>query len=452
MRDTVRNRYAQPWRPLSPDDYTPLIHTGPGPAYDALQRGRACGAAVDLGTSQIRISTWDRRTGERLAGICGMNPQAVFGTDILMRLTAACRSEERAREISRMAGNAIGDALRLLASRGSAGTGDIGQIMIVGNTAMLSLLSLKNYSLLLQPEYWSREIDCRPEDTRQWHTDWGLANDAAIDIIQPLGGFVGSDLLAGVLATNLTCPAGDAAEGALFIDFGSNSEIALWDGAKLWVTSAAGGPAFEGRGITCGMPAGPGAIYRITPGHSPHDFAFDVIGGEELQGLCGSGLVDGIACLLKLGILKKNGNFSPGIGKDGFSLFRGREDIVLKKKDVDSMQRAKAAIGAGVFCLLENAGMRLRDLRRVCIAGAFGKHLNIANACSIGLIPDVSPAKIELYGNAALAGCELLLIAGEGAETLAPLRSSAHMINLSGDSLFEDKFIQNLYLQPMQTA
>ncbi len=437
------------WRPLSDDDYTPLIR--PHPADARIRNGRFLGAAIDLGTSQIRISLWDRETGDRLAGICGPNPQSVFGTDVLRRLTAAARSEKRALEISSLAGEAVGGALRHLSSRGFGALRDIGLIVIVGNTAMLSLLFRKNYSLLLQPEYWTRDIDCRPDSIEQWKTNWGLAPDTVIDVVQPLGGFVGSDLLAGVLAVRLTGRQADGPPGALFLDFGSNSEIALWDGSVMWVTSAAGGPAFEGQGISCGVQAGPGAVCRISPGSSDRDFELDVIGGGAPRGFCGSGVVDGIACLLRLGVLKINGNFSQGVGKEGIPFLPGRQDLVLKKRDVDAMQRAKAAIGAAISCLAGKAGMRRSDLYRVCIAGAFGRYLSIANARSIGLIPDIPPAAIELCGNTALAGCELLLFSGDRAEALASLRSRTRLINLAGVPEFEDSFVENLFLQPMQT-
>ena len=139
--------------------------------------------------------------------------------------------------------------------------------------------------------------------------------------------------------------------GSLLIDFGTNSEIALWDGRSLWVTSAAGGPAFEGCGIGCGTPAEPGAICRVTRPRSdrPAALEFQTIDDEKPRGLCGSGLVDLIACLLESGKLTRIGRFSAEVPRGGIVLLNGdRQPLVLTKRDVDIFQRAKAAIFAGV--------------------------------------------------------------------------------------------------------
>ncbi|MGD9213877.1 MAG: ASKHA domain-containing protein [Desulfobacteraceae bacterium] len=446
VRITIENP-APPlnWRPLCGDEYTPLVCTRTiGPA--TLPEGAAYGAAVDLGTTQIRLTLWDMEKGRRLSGRSGLNPQARYGADILTRLTAASESGKRADDISRLAKDAIGKALGDICSRESLVTSKIGNLVIVGNTAMIALLTGKNHDALLQPDYWTRQIDCRPEDTKPWRIDWGIAPGACVDFVQPLAGFVGSDLLAGVLAVQLI----EGPSAALLIDFGTNSEIALWDGQVLWITSTAAGPAFEGWGIGCGMPAQPGAIHRVEPEGAGPGFNFDVIGQGQAKGLCGSGLVDIVACLLKGGILKKNGMFANHIRNRGLIHIDEGHRIVLKKRDVDIIQRAKAAIGAGTKCLMDKAGMGLDDLKRVCICGAFGRFLNIANAQDIGLVPGVSIRKVERFGNAALAGCEFLLFSRDREKALLALKKRSKLLNLSKISEFEKLFIENLFLQPME--
>jgi uncharacterized 2Fe-2S/4Fe-4S cluster protein (DUF4445 family) len=446
VRITIENPAPRSnWRPLCEDEFAPPVCTRPiAPA--TIPGGAAYGAAVDLGTTQIRLTLWDMEKGRRLSGRSGLNPQARHGADVLTRLTAASESEKRADDISRLAKDAIGKALRDICSRESCGTRKIGNLVIVGNTAMLALLTGKNHDALLQPVYWTQEIDCRPEDTTPWRISWGLTPGARVDFVQPLAGFVGSDLLADVLAVQLT----EGPSPALLIDFGTNSEIALWDGTVLWITSTAAGPAFEGWGIGCGMPAQPGAIYRIEPKGARAGFCFDVVGNGEAKGLCGSGLVDIIACLLKAGILKRNGTFADHTRNRGFIFIDEDHRIALKKRDVDIIQRAKAAIGAGTKCLMDKAGMRLDDLKRVCICGTFGRFLNIANAQEIGLVPDVSIRKVERFGNAALAGCEFLLFTKDRDKAMRSLKKRSKVLNLSKIPEFEDLFIENLFLQPMQ--
>lgn len=431
------------WKGLSLDTYTPFHPKSSG---KVLSRSRPYGVAVDLGTTQIRLSLFDITKGEWICGRIGLNPQAGFGADVLTRLVRALESEERAREMSMLTRDAIGEILQDISARESCAMQEIGQMAIVGNTPMLSLLTGKNYDLVLQPDYWMQEVDCIPEETGNLSLAWGLAPEARIEIVKPLAGFVGSDLLAGVLATELI----KGPAGSLLIDFGTNSEIALWDGSQLWITSAAGGPAFEGSGISCGMPAEQGAIYRAEWDDSSSQFDFQVLGGGEANGLCGSGLLDVIACLVKNETLNSNGRFMTEIGTDGYPLGESNQGITLKKSDIDVFQRAKAAIGAGTNSLLSQAGLQPDDLQRICVCGAFGQFLHISNAQAIGLLPKISADKIELCGNSALTGCEELLFSPDRRGTLDDLRNRAKMINMSTLTEFENLFIQNLYLKPMQ--
>lgn len=403
------------------------------------------GIAVDLGTTHVSLSLLDLSSGECLAGRYGPNPQMYFGSDVMTRLVTASESSKQARVMSQQIVKAIGEALWDIASREGIDLQQVVNLALVGNTAMLALLSSRNYSQLVQPSHWTKAIDCLPEHTDTWATAWGLHPGAGINVIAPLAGFVGSDLLAGVVTTGLT----ENGAGSLLIDFGANSEIALWDGQALWVTSAAGGPAFEGSGIDCGLPAEPGAIYRVNV-HQDGILDFDVIGGGQARGICGSGLVDLIANLVRTGKLTNMGRFTESAQGNGFALARGERDIVLTKGGVDVFQRAKAAIGTGVQVLLEQADMRHKDLRRICVGGAFGSFLNIVNAQEIGLLPKIQPALVELYGNTALAGCEDVMLSHVAAQHLEQLRDRLKFINLSQCLNFDDIFLEHLYLQPAQ--
>lgn len=425
------------------------IDNGPGqrvppPGERAGNSTTPLGVAVDLGTTHLCLSLWDLVRGEWLAGRSGMNPQQRFGSDVMTRLMAACASRERAAEIGGLARAAIGEALHDITAGDGYRLSEIGRVVIVGNSAMLALLTEQHSDLLLKPAYWTSAIDCRPTETASWCSAWGIPVDTRVETMQPLAGFVGSDLLAGVLATRLTSQPG----GALLIDFGTNSEIALWDGTTLWVTSAAGGPAFEGCGIGCGMPAEPGAIWRITAEGEPAGFHCEVIGGGEARGICGSGLVDIIACLRRSEQLSLSGRFVRR-GDNTLPLHQGRNDLVLRPRDVDLLQRAKAAIGAGTKSLLKRAGMCHADLRRLFVCGAFGRFLDVQNAQEIGLLPELPGDRIELCGNSALAGCERLLFAPDSERTLQKLKDKARVINLAQEPEFEQLFIEQLLIKPM---
>jgi len=431
------------WRELGEDEFAP-VSVAPVPS-GAPDVSKGLGVAVDLGTTQIRVTVWDMSGRRRLGGCSGLNPQTGFGANVLARLETATSSGEGAATIGRVARDAIGDAIEHVLRWGRLDRSEVRHVVIVGNTSMLALLTESGHGALLEPEFWSREIECHVTDPRAWARAWGLPESTRIEIARPLAGFVGSDLLADVLATGMT----ERTAKTLLLDIGTNSEIAMWDGAVLWVTSTPGGPAFEGCGTDFGMPAEAGAVCRVRPREASGGFSCDVIGGQVPQGLCGSALVDVIACLVREGSLKRTGNFAAEVGDSSVVVVEGRPDLVLMKRDVDAFQRAKAAIGAGTQCLLEEAEVAASNLERVYVCGAFGHFLDVANSQEIGLLPsNVSSESFELWGNAALAGCELLLFAPEGAAALERVREKARLVNMAFVPGFDDLFVQNLYLEP----
>jgi uncharacterized 2Fe-2S/4Fe-4S cluster protein (DUF4445 family) len=416
----------------------PIAAHAPGPETE-----HRIGVSVDIGTTHISISLMDIHTCCRLTGRRGLNPQSDCGSDILTRLISA-QTAEQGEKFSHQVIQAIGEGLRDIGSREGIDLRRVDRVVLVGNTAMLSLLSGQNHHLLLQPRYWSESFECLPPETASWGASWGISPEAAIDVIAPLAGFVGSDLLSGIIATHLI----EDGRGTLLVDFGTNSEVALWDGNKIWVTSAAGGPAFEGCGISCGIPAEPGAIYRVYVSDATGELAFDVVADAEPRGLCGSGMVDLLACLVRNRTLNNKGQFALSVPEQGFPLRRDGGEIVLTKRDIDIFQRAKAAIGAAVNVLLMKAGMEYRELRRICIGGVFGQYLNIVNAQKIGLLPAVHGMLIETLGNTALSGCETLLLLPGAKELMQEVRRHTVFINLATVSEFETFFLENLYLKP----
>ena len=434
------------WQSVSCEGFPPSGWplTGPPPGMAQEVKGPQ-GIAVDLGTTNIRLALLKLEDGQCLAQRRGPNPQASFGADVLTRLVAAQESPESARVLSELAASAMGEGLSDLARREGINLRQVASLAVVGNTPMLALLAGKNHHLLLQPQNWQSPIDCRPEAAARWAEAWGLHPRADVRLIQPLAGFVGSDLLAGLVATRLL--SGPAP--ALFIDFGTNSEIALWDGVNLWVTSAAGGPAFELWGLSHGMFAEPGAVCRV--GRGPDDsLHYQVIGGGEPRGFCGSGLVDLITRLLEIGQLSRTGRFPAGPGEARWAVAPGSVPLGLSLEDVDNLQRAKGAIGTGMQVLARNSGVKLAQLKRVCVAGEFGRFLDVPSAQAIGLLPVVPEDRVELICEAALRGCEDLLLSIAAEEHLLGMRTSAKLVNLALTPDFEELFLNNLYLEPLK--
>lgn len=424
------------WRAMREDEYCSLDAFLPAASFPA-----GYGVAIDLGTTHIRLTLLDLVSGQRLAGQTGLNPQLDFGADVLNRLMAAAESPSIATELRRRVVWAIAAALKTLTEQTGVNRREILQLAIVGNTAMLTLLAGLDPRPLMSPENWSSRLDCTAVDDGLLSTAWHLPSPATIRLIQPLGGFVGSDLLAGILATRLI----EQAAGSLLIDFGTNSEMALWDGMTLHVTSAAGGPAFEGSGISCGMAAEAGAVFRLSDQDGP-SFELSVLGGGEPRGLCGSGLVDAIAWLRRHGKLDAVGRFSHELA-DGFILARHDRDIVLAGRDIDVFQRAKAAIAAGSRWLCQQADMPLADLKHVYVCGAFGNWLNVDSARAVGLLPTFG--EVTLQANTALAGCEMLL--SPRCQTRADaILALAKVYNLASEPAFEAWYMENLLLDPIR--
>lgn len=431
------------WKSLGKESLRPASRQNPSRTFQ-VSTASPLGIAVDLGTTNISLSLYDLFTGTRLTKRHGINPQGVFGADVMTRLVAAAETVEMAKEMSHAIVAALAEALYDMGSREGFDLRQAIYMTVVGNTAMLALLAGKNHELLLRPEMWEETIPCRVEQSANLALDLCIHPDASVEILSPLAGFVGSDLLAGVLAMRLA----EQSAPALFIDFGTNTEIALWDGHQLLVTSAAGGPAFES-GISCGMPAEAGAIYRVTD-QGAGDLIFAVI--DEIspaRGLCGSGFVDLVACLCKNGSISTTGKFLSGTDGMEYVLPLSVGSLRLRKRDVDMMQRAKAAVAAGIMVLFEEAGLHGSDLHRVCLAGAFGKYICISSGKAIGLLPDIDEKNFELCGNTALAGCEDCLLSSDAASHLENLRASARLINLSNVAGFDELFFDNLFFKPM---
>lgn len=434
------------WRSIPAQDLMPVDAARP-----TLER-HIYGVAVDLGTTHIRVALWDRRQGRRIATRLGPNPQYVFGADVLNRLAAAHAHPQHAREMARLARTAIVQAVRDILARDVGEVTpmlvQIGRVLIVGNTAMLALLTGQGGAELVDPDNWQRAIDCRPADAAAWRAEWYLPN-AEVLVAPAVAGFVGSDLVADLIATRLA----EGPAGSLLLDLGTNTEIALWDGHRVHLTAVPGGPAFEGVGIRHGMPAEAGAICRVSrregSGDSGGDFEFTVIGGAAPRGLCGSGLVDGIALLLADGTLKPSGRFAVRPPADGFRLDPDNPRSGITGGDVDAFQRAKAATAAAMAELLTLAGMDWPDLRRLCVCGAFGRTLDIANAQRVGLLPPLAPARIELAADATLAGCERALLSADPAALFQQYSSKTATRNLSLIESYEDRYIDHLRLCPI---
>jgi uncharacterized 2Fe-2S/4Fe-4S cluster protein (DUF4445 family) len=278
-------------------------------------------------------------------------------------------------------------------------------------------------------------------------------------VFPAFGAYVGGDITAGLLASGMDRDA----RVRLFIDIGTNCEIVLGNRDWLLATAAPAGPAFEGAAIRCGMRAADGAIEVVTM--TPDEAALKVIGDAEPQGLCGSGLVDAVTGLVKLGLLDSSGRFvpedqaaalAPGlagrltrVGQERVFVLHWRgsaaeDSIYLSQRDVRELQFAKAAIATGWQILLEQAGLQAADVKQVLLAGSFGSYLSPASAIRIGLVPKVPVMRVVSAGNVAGEGAKMALLSlRERAGGLA-LLEEVRYVELSDRADFNDRFVEQL--------
>ncbi len=400
------------------------------------------GVAVDLGTTNISIALFSYCSNEVLTVRIGPNPQSKFGLDFISRIDAAVESYEDAKSLEALAIEAIGSGLMDISVREGIALERIKKLLIVGNTAMLSLLCNSHQTKVIDPSQWEKQIKIDSYASEKWIDLWGIAPDASVEVISPIAGFIGSDIKAGIVATNLKEHA-----SSLLIDFGTNSEMVLAVDGHVWSTSGSGGPAFEGVGIDYGMSAMEGAIYQADYTPKSNTWSFDIIDSDNASGICGSGLISIIALLLKHEFLKESGNFRDGEYK--WKLPIEQKLITISKSDIDKIQQAKAAIATGIAVLCDKAKIDPAHIGQLFIAGAFGRYLDIEKAKEIGMLPPIESSRIHKVGNSALNGAVKALCNDEAYLELTQTDNACQTINLSNIPEFGTLFFTNLYLAPI---
>ena len=329
------------------------------------------GVAVDLGTTTLAGQLLDLRTGQVLAVRTALNVQAKHGADVMSRIEFAL-ADSGLNVLRDLVRDQIESIIQELLSSADGHAGELRNIVIVGNTAMHHLFCGIHPGPLAQTPF-------EPEDDglkifRATELGWKLAGAPLVQFLPCLGGFVGSDILAGILATKLH----ECSQLSVLLDLGTNGEIVVGNRERLVCASTAAGPAFEGARISMGMRAATGAISEVSvQGGQLH---CHVLGHATPRGLCGSGLVDAVASSLELGWIKPSGRLA-----QGNSLVLS-PPVTLSQADIRELQLAKGAIAAGVRMLVKTWGATPVDVERVYLAGAFGNYINRASARRIGLI------------------------------------------------------------------
>lgn len=351
------------------------------------------GVAIDLGTTTLVAQLLDLQTGRVLSVRTALNAQTRHGADIMSRVEFAVLNQGQP-TLQTLVREQIGRLIVDLLSAVPSPNVGLESVVVVGNTVMHHLFSGLSVEPLSRYPFDPAQVGLQSFVATD--LGWDLPGNPKVYFLPCLGGFVGSDILAGVLATRID----ERKSLGLLIDLGTNGEIILGNGERMLCAGTAAGPAFEGARIAMGMRAATGAISEVDIRNG--QLHCRVLGGVSPRGICGSGLVDAAAAGLDLGWIQPNGRLA---GNGPLLL---APPITLVQRDIRELQLAKGAIAAGVRILLEQWGAPIGDVEQVFLAGAFGNYLNQSNARRIGLL-EFAAEKIVSAGNTALLGAKLAL-------------------------------------------
>lgn len=413
-------------------------------------------AACDIGTTTVVCYLIDKETGQIIAVRSGANPQRSFGADVLSRIDAAARADDndKANGGLQMMQSQIVSLLNGFISEMlmECGRTEVCLFSVAGNTVMCHLLMGISPEKLgrapfMPDEYFGREFN---------PLDIGLENCQTMIIFPAVSGFVGGDITAGMVET-VNCN-----ELTLYLDIGTNGEMALGKGDRYVCCATAAGPAFEGAQIEMGMPASRGAVDKVWL--EGRRIKYSVIGNDRPVGLCGSGLIDALAVLLKAGIIDENGTILSG--QELPILFRSyvfeleAEDaaqsketslavhiapgVYITQEDIRKLQLAKGAIAAGIDILFKEYGCKPCDLDILTFAGGFGNYIDKASAAAIGLFPPELLDRAKEVGNAAGNGAVSAALSQEAWESALDISGKMRYIELASYPRFDEIYVEHM--------
>lgn len=395
------------------------------------------GVALDLGTTTVVVMLWDLASGTLIDVEAISNPQRFYGADVMSRIGFVLRAPWNLKRLQSCLVNEINQAVSRLIMKHDIELGQIRKIAAVGNTAMSHFFLGEDVSGLgaypFQPAFTGSVVTTARE--------MGLAahEEAEVYVGPNIAGHVGSDITAGVLAAGYMEEA--RGDNRLFFDIGTNGEILLAAKEQAYCCSTAAGPAFEGSALQQGMRAVPGAICKVDIVEGV--VTVDTVGSEPAVGICGSGMIDAMAAMVKYQVVDSYGRIDGPAEVNHFQLTKDPE-VLVTQQDVREIQMAKAAIAAGSQMLMKEAGLSLENLDEVGIAGAFGNAIDIESAKVIGLLPRVDSTKIRTLGNGAGIGASMLLLSEPCREKAEKIAASVKHVELATSTDFQMRYIEEM--------
>lgn len=402
---------------------------------------QGCAAAVDLGTTTVAVRLCDLSSARERRTVSAWNVQASYGADVISRIQYTLDEPDGLTELSGRIRSQVSELISACLADAACPADTLRRVSLAGNTVMQHLFAgLPVRSIAAAPFAPLSLFDGDTADTLL---------GTPVFYAPCVAGYVGGDVTAGLLASGLYRKPGQH----LFLDLGTNGEMALGGADGFSCCAVASGPAFEGAGIACGMPALDGAVSRV---RYDRGLLYDVIGASEPRGICGSGLIDLAAVLLALGAIDKSGRLLPPeetppplrrfVRPDGRGngVFHLTDRVYLTAEDVRSLQLAKAAVAGGIEVLLRQRELDAAALDGVYIAGGFGSYIDPDSAMAIGMLPRLPRSKLHCLGNTALAGASMAALDGEERCRLGRIAASCRYIELSGRQDFARAFTDHM--------
>ena len=411
------------------------------------------GIAVDVGSTKVAAYLLDLNDGKVVATASTPNPQIAFGEDIISRVFYASESEKNLKQLQGVVIAGINKLLLETCESAGINVAEVYDAVLVGNTVMHHIflgISPRFVAMSPYPPAISSSVSVRAKDI-------GLKiNPAAYVYVPPnVAGFVGADAVADVLATELY----KSKSLSIMIDVGTNTEIVLGNDQRTISCSAASGPAFEGGHIEFGMRAEPGAIENVYIDPTNLEPGLKTVGDARPRGICGSGIVDAVAAMLKSGIINKFGVINTKLNSRRIRTVPVRQyilswkeendlghDIAVTQLDVQEIQLAKAAIYAGATILMKHLHVEPREIQKVFLAGAFGTYVDPQSAVIVGMYPDVPLERVQFVGNAAGSGARMALLSKEVRETSDQIAQRIDYVELAADPSFQREFTEAMQL------
>ncbi|MDD6038342.1 MAG: ASKHA domain-containing protein [bacterium] len=393
------------------------------------------GIAIDIGTTTLAAEIFSLQEGDVFAHMTATNPQRIHGADVLTRIQAAVDGGQQA-VLETLIKEALNRLIDELCSTNEITPDEVKGIAIGANVTMVHLLMGYSCESLGKSPFTPVNTDRIEISVKKLLPKTEL--DCQVMILPAISTFVGGDIVAGILAQNMD----RSDELTLFIDAGTNGEMALGNRERLFVASTAAGPAFEGCGICCGVPSVPGAISGCS--FVNQSLRIQTIDNRVPIGICGSGLLDLVSILHKNGQIDDTGRLV-GAGEEYQVAKRADgKPIVLTQADIRQLQLAKAAIRAGIELLMEKAQVRADDIARVYIAGGFGAGMCPESIAEIGMLPSECAAQMVSVGNTSIKGARLALIDPDAFGRMERVRSISEEIVLAQDPTFNERFVKEM--------